>query len=199
MEASAVIDKILADANAEAQNIKAEAEKKQAAEQKDLETHLEQFKKETAELAQNAAKDKKDQMLAAARMDIAKKYLVEKAKLLDEVFSKAKEQVLKMPDEQYRQLVKKLMLEAVETGDEEVIIDAKEKRIDHELIKDVNRELGPGFKGNLRLSEENQPIEAGFILRRGKIKNNVSLSVLLQTAREGLEADLAKELFTDNK
>ncbi|MGD9110355.1 MAG: V-type ATP synthase subunit E family protein, partial [Phycisphaerales bacterium] len=169
MEASAVIEKILADANAEAQNIKAEAEKKQAAEQKDLESQLEQFKKETLELSQNAAKDKKDQMLAAARMDIAKKYLAEKAKLLDEVFSKAKEQLLKMPDEQYQQLMKKLMLKAVETGDEEVIIDAKEKRIDHELIKDVNRELGPGFKGNLRLSEENQPIEAGFILRRGKI------------------------------
>ncbi len=199
MEASGVIDKILADANAQAEKIQAEADQKQAAEQKDLESQLEQFKKETAKLAQNAAEDKKAQMLAAARMDIAKQHLAEKAKLLDEVFSKAKEQVLKMPDDQYRQLMKKLMLKAEETGDEEVILDINEKRIDDEFIKDVNRELGPGFKGNLRLSEEKQPIEAGFILRRGKIKNNVSLGVLLQTAREELEADLARELFSDSK
>lgn len=198
MEARQVIDKILADANAEAEKIKAQANEKQEADQKDLEAQLEQFKKETSELAKKAAEDKKEQMLAAARMDISKQHLAEKTKLLDEVFSKAKEQVLKMPDEQYRQLMKKLLLKAVETGDEEVIIDGEEKRIDHELIKEVNRELGPGFKGNLRLSEEKLPIEAGFILRRGKIKNNVSLSVLLQTAREESEADLAKELFSDD-
>ena len=93
----------------------------------------------------------------------------------------------------------KLMLKTVETGDEEIIIDSKEKRIDFEFIKSINRELGPGFKGNLRLSEEKQNIGAGFILKRGKIKNNVSLDVLLQTARENMQADIAKELFAESK
>ncbi|MFA5553422.1 MAG: V-type ATP synthase subunit E [Phycisphaerae bacterium] len=199
MEAGQVIDKILADAQAQAQQIKAESDEKSAAEQKSLEQQLEQFKKETDELAKSAAEDKKSQMLAAARMENARKFLTEKANLLDEVFKKAREQMLQMPDEQYKQLMKKLMLKTVETGDEEIIIDSKEKRIDFEFIKSINRELGPGFKGNLRLSEEKQNIGAGFILKRGKIKNNVSLDVLLQTARENMQADIAKELFAESK
>jgi hypothetical protein len=87
------------------------------------------------------------------------------------------------------------MLDAVETGDEEVILDENESRIDQEFIKQVNRELGPGYRGNLRLSGERQNIGAGFILRRGKIKTNVSVNVLLDQARKELEIELAKQLF----
>lgn len=130
-------------------------------------------------------------------MDIAKKYLAQKRELLQEVFDKAKEQIIAMPEEQYCQLMKKLAKAAVETGDEEVIVDKNEKRINHEFIKQLNRELGPGFHGNLRLSEQKQPIGGGFILQRGKIRNNVSLAVLLEDAKKEMEIELAKELFTN--
>lgn len=199
MEAKQVIDKILEDAKAQAEQIKAQADENLATEQKNLDAELEQFRKETEELAKNTAEDKKLQMLAAARMDISKQFLAEKSNLLNEVFVKANEQILHLPDDQYRQLMKKLLLKAVETGDEEVIIDSNEKRIDNELIKEVNRELGPGFKGNLRLSEKRLPIGGGFILKRGRIKNNVSLGVIVESAREKIEAELAKELFEENK
>jgi len=86
--------------------------------------------------------------------------------------------------------------ETVETGDEEVIIDNNETQIDQRFIEQVNRKLGPGYKGNLRLSDERQNIGGGFILKRGKIKNNVSLQVLLTQARKELEIELAKELFS---
>jgi vacuolar-type H+-ATPase subunit E/Vma4 len=45
------------------------------------------------------------------------------------------------------------------------------------------------------LADEKQDLGAGFILRRGKIKTNVSLDVLLERARKELEIELAKELF----
>jgi V/A-type H+-transporting ATPase subunit E len=197
MEAQQVINKILSEAQEQVDKIKAEAQIKLAEEQAQFDKQLSEYKKQTDELAQKTAEDKKSQMLAAARMDIAKKYLAEKRKLLQEVFDKAGEQLVSMPDEQYRQLTKKLIKAAVETGDEEVIVDINEKRLDHEFIKQVNRELGPGFHGNLRLSQERQPIEGGFVLQRGKIRNNVSLPVLLDEAKKQLEIELAKELFAD--
>ena len=88
-----------------------------------------------------------------------------------------------------------LMLKAVETGDEEVIIDENEKRIDPDLIDEVNGQLDRDGKRELRLSDERQYLGGGFILKRGKIKNNVSLDVLLAQARRDLEIELAKELF----
>lgn len=197
MDAEQVIKKILSEANNEAAKIKAEADEKQAAEQSKLAEQLSEYKKQSGILAKKAAEEKKEHLLAAARMDIAKEYLAVKGKMLDEVFEKAREQMQNLRDDEYIRLMTKLMLDAVETGDEEVIVDKNEKRIDQEFIKHISRELGPGFKGNLRLADEKQNLRAGFILRRGKIKTNVSLGVLLERARKELEIELAKELFED--
>jgi len=196
MDAEQVTEKILADARAEAEKIKEQAQEKQADERARLDEQLEEYRKETEILADKAAKDKKSHLMAAARMDIAKEYLAEKRKILDEVFVQAREQLQSLPDNEYLELMTKLILTAVETGDEEVIVDKNEKRIDQKFIKHVNRELGPGFKGNLRLSDERRNLGGGFILRRGKIKNNVSIEVMLTHARKELEIELAKELFS---
>jgi V/A-type H+-transporting ATPase subunit E len=195
MEAEQVTQKILADANAEAEKIKKEADEKQAAEQAGFDGRLNEYNKQTEALAQKAAKDKKLHLLASARMDIAKEFLAEKRKILDELFERARQQLQSLPDDDYRSLCSKLMQAAVETGDEEVIVDKNETRIDQDFIKQINRELGPGYKGNLRLSDQRQNLGGGFILRRAKIKNNVSLEVLLTLARKELEIELAKDLF----
>ncbi len=195
MEAGQVVEKILADANAEADKIKKEAEEKVAAEQAKLSKQLDQYNKQTGILAKKAGEDEKSHILAATRMDIAKEYLAEKRKILDEVFEQARQQLQNLPDEEYHALIKKLLLDAIETGDEEVVIDTNENRIDHDLIKEINRELGPGRKGNLRLSGQKQNLGAGFILTRGKVKTNVSIEVLLDQARKELEIELAKDLF----
>ena len=195
MEAAKVIEKILADAKTEAEKIKAQTKQKQAAEQTKLAEQLDEYKKQTETLAQKAAKDKKLHLLAAARMNIAKEFLAEKRRILDEIFEQARRQLQNLSDDEYHKFMTKLMLDAVETGDEEVIVDKNEMRIDQEFIKDINRQLGTGYKGNLRLSEQRQDLGAGFILRRGKIKNNVSLEVLLAQASKELEIELAKELF----
>jgi V/A-type H+-transporting ATPase subunit E len=197
MEAEQVVEKILADAKAEADKIKKQAEDQEAAEQAKLSEQLDEYKKQTEILAKKAGEDKKSHILAAARMDIAKQYLAEKRKLLDEVFEQARRQLQDLPDKEYRALIKKLLLDAVETGDEEVVVDTKEKRIDREFIKKINSELASGKKGDLRLSDQKQDIGAGFILKRGKIKTNVSMEVLLDQSRKELEIELAKELFSE--
>jgi len=195
MGAEQVTEKILADAKAEAQKIKSQADEKQADEKAKLDEQLSEYKKQTEILAQKAAEDEMLHLLAAARMDLAKQLLAEKTKVLDEVFAQAQQKLQKLPDDKYRQLMVKLMLDSVETGDEEVIIDKNEKRIDQKLIDQVNEKFGSGNKGNLKLSDEKQDIGTGFILKRGKIKTNVTLDVLLAQARKELEIELAKELF----
>ncbi len=196
MDAEQVVEKILADARAEAEKLKKQADEKEAAEQAKLNEQLQEYSSQTKALADRLGNEKKLHLLAAARMDIAKEFLAEKSRILDEVFAQAQTQLQNLPDEQYRELIRNLMLEAVETGDEEVILDKNETRIDEKFIRQINQKLGRGRKGNLKLSKERQQLGGGFILRRGKIKNNVSLDVLLARARKELEIELAKELFS---
>lgn len=194
MNASKVTEKILSDAQADAEKIKKEADEKETSEQAELAEQLDEYEKQTEVLAQKSGEERKMRLLAAARMEIAKDFLGEKRKILDEVFEQAKIQFTNLPDEEYRNVMAQLMKKATESGDEEVIIDKKEKRINDELINQVNQQLGN--KGNLKLSKEKGNLGAGFILKRGKIKNNVSLQVLLEQARKELEIELAKELFS---
>jgi V/A-type H+-transporting ATPase subunit E len=196
MEAQQVIEKILADAREEAEKIKKQADEKESDEQATFDRQLKEHKMQTKALAEKLAGDKKLHLLAAARMNVAKEYLAEKNKILDEVFDQASRNLKNLPDDKYRELISNLMLEVVETGDEEVIVDSQEKRIDDALIEQVNSKLGSKRKGNLKLSEEKMPVGGGFILKRGRVKTNVSFNVLLSRARKDLEINLAKELFS---
>ena len=87
------------------------------------------------------------------------------------------------------------MVKAAQSGDEEVIIGSNENHIDQAFIEKINQQLSANSKGNLKLSEQRGNIDGGFILKRGKIKVNVSVDVLLSQARENLEVELAKELL----
>jgi len=195
MEAQQVINKILSEAQCEADRIKSEAQEKLSAQKGRFENELDEYEKQTDELAKKAGEDKKAYMLAAARMELAKEYLAEKRRILDEVFQKARDKLLNLSDEQYKELMTRLMTDAVRTGDEEVIIGEQEGLIDNEFIKQVNRRLGPDYHRNLKLSGQKQDITAGFILGRGRIKTNVSIDVLLNQVREQLDIELAKQLF----
>jgi V/A-type H+-transporting ATPase subunit E len=195
MEAVQVIEKILSDARADADAVRRQADMAVKEQEEKLQIELRNYNSRTAELAQKAAQEKRLQMLARARMETAKEILAQKKKLLDEVFSLAETRIKQMSDNEYLALMEKLLLAAVKSGDEEVIVDKNERRIDENFIKQINQKLGPDRKGNLRLSKDKEPIGAGFILKRGKIKTNASIDVLLNQARDNLETELAKQLF----
>ena len=197
MEAEQVVEKILSEARKEAELISEQSQQQQQHLQQELEQELAEYNEQTAELAQKAGKDQKEHLLSSARMDIGKRMLGEKRNVLNEVFKRAREEFKNLPDNEYVDIITKLMLKDVETGDEEVIVDPNENRINHKFIKEINRQLGTGFKGNLKLSERKEHIEAGYILQRGKIKNNASLDVLISEARNELEIELANLLFSN--
>ena len=196
MDAEQVVSKILSEAQGQANKITGEAQDKCASQQAELAETLAAYAKETATLASDAGADKKSRMLAGARMELSKQYLAAKGVLLNKVFEMAADRVKGLSDGEYTDLMSELMQKAVETGDEEVIPGKNETRIDGGFIKQVNRKLGPGFKGNLRLSNEKANIDCGFVLKRGNIKTNVSIEVLISAVRSELEMEIANEMFS---
>lgn len=195
MNAEQVVEKILSQAKAEAETILNEAKEKAAAQKAQLDTELAEFDKKTEEMAKAAGEDKLQRMLAGARMSQGKKMLAAKVAVLDDVFAKAKQAVGQLPDDQYLSLMTDLMKKAVETGDEEIIVGKNETRINDAFVKKVNRDLGAGFKGNLRLADERADIAGGFILSHGKVRINASSDVLVDRLRESMQIELADELF----
>lgn len=198
MQAEQVINKILADARAEAEKIRKQAEEREAAEQAKLDEQLAKFEEQTKAMADKAAADERSQRLAVARMEAAREYLAGKAALLDDVFAQARQRLQQLPDNEYRELMVRLMLAAVDSGEEEVITGKGDARVDQKLVTEVNDKLKGRGRGNLKLSDEKENLGGGFILRHGRIRTNVSINVLVARARQDLEIELAKDLFAND-
>lgn len=195
MNAEQVVNKIITEANAQADKIRSEAQEKVEADKSKLDSELKEYRARTETLAAEAGEDKRARMLAAARMENRKANLAAQVKLLDSVFTGAADRINSLETAQYQKLMGQFMTKSVETGDEKVIVGKNETRIDNSLIKNVNRELGPGFRGNIQLADQKADIKGGFILKRGNIQVNVSTEVLVQQVREELEMEIAQELF----
>jgi len=195
MNAEQVVEKILAEANAEAGKIVNDARAKAAGQDAGLKTEIAEFDACTEQLARDAAEDKLQRMLAGARVDSAKQLLAAKGDILNEVVERARKAVNELPDEDYLSWVMTTMKRAVESGDEKVIVGKDEKRINADFIRKVNGELGSGFKGNLQLSDEKGDFSGGFILSRGRVQINVTTDVVIDDLYESMQIELSQNLF----
>lgn len=195
MNADQVVEKILADANAEASKILRQADDELSKQQAGFDAQLKSFQDETAKMAKESAEDKKMRMMAGARMLASREILKTKHAVIETVFAKAAEKLLQLDDNSYLALMEQLLIKAVESGNEEVIAAVGENRINADFVNRVNANLGD--KGKLSFSGEKCHGRAGFILRHGSIDTNSTLDVLLGQAKSELEIKIAKELFQD--
>jgi len=139
----------------------------------------------------------KSRILTEANLEAKKNILSEKQKIIDNVFNKASESVLKLEDKDYRNIIKKMILENTETGDETIFINHSDReKVSKSFINDINKELkSKGKKGELTLSTSYLPIKGGIVIGSGKIRKNISLEFLLKEIREELEIQISKDLF----
>jgi len=140
---------------------------------------------------------KKSKILTEANLGVKKTILSEKQKIMEDVFGNSLESILKLDDKDYRNFIKKLILDNVEKGDETIFIGSPDKnRITKDFIQDINKELkAKGKKSELRLSTSYLPIKGGIIIGSGTIRKNISLELLIKNVREESEMQINKILF----
>jgi len=128
-----------------------------------------------------------------AKLDVKKEDLSARRGLIDEAFEATKAKMAGMPDDSVGRFAEVLLLQAMETKEEILVVGRKEKVLDAAWLQAFNAKNG----SNLQMAEERAPIVGGFILRRGLVDVNCSWEMLIRTAREELEAETVKRLFSD--
>jgi len=147
-------------------------------------------------LSRERASEEKERILATTKLDIRKAVLERKQNLMDEAFSRAIRQLRQKNTQNYVALIEKLLIGAVDSGTEEVIVGEADKEIiNSRVIAEVNGKLGK--KGRLTLSPTPGSMTGGFVLRQGKVDTNFSFDGLIELAREGLETEVARVLFQE--
>jgi V/A-type H+-transporting ATPase subunit E len=189
--------KIISDARIQAEKIIAQAEDDAHNIIKKGEKEADNIKNIILYKNNQEASLKKSKILTEAKLEANKTILSEKQKIIEDVFYKALENILKLNDKAYHNFIKKLILDNIEIGDETIFIGSSDRRkISESFIEDINKELkSKRGKGKLKLSASHLPIKGGVVIGSGKIRKNISLELLLKDVREELEKQISKNLF----
>lgn len=188
MDARAIVDRIISDAEKEALDIIRAAEDKAA--------------KTVAEAGERAARSRAgteaevkaraaaiaDGRAATARLDGAKILLAEKRGVIDEVYARALKQLNSLKDTDAVYLAAGLLEANAEEGDEIVFAEG------YAYFEDVSR-LSVIRERNLKLSQKRAALDGGFILVGKNSDKNISYGAILAEDRENYEAQLGAELF----
>lgn len=199
MALSDIIERINAQAEEEARAIIAEAERRAEQTRVDARNRAEAILKEARARALESAESHKRRLITLASLDLRKQVGDVRQKAVDTAFEKALEHIKVMSDEEYLPLLKALIVDAVETGEEEIVLSPADRaRLDDEFLASVNQALAAaGKKGKLRLAAETRPVLGGVILIGDNVEINCTFDSTLKLIRDDIEPEVASLLFGD--
>ena len=188
-----IIAHIRADAKAQVDAILAQAEQQCAGIRGDFDKKAAEIYAERVRAGVKETQDRVDGTQRIARMEGRKNMLAAKQELVSRSFQKALEQIVSLPEDRYVDFLAKLAAQAAVTGDEEIILNPRDReRIGEKLVKAVNERLP---KGAMKLSGDTRDIAGGLILRRGSVEANCSAELLVELSQSDLSAKVAEILF----
>jgi V/A-type H+-transporting ATPase subunit E len=183
-----IIDRIIADAEGEANAIIAEAEDTAARIISDAkeaaDRQMNELKVQTSAKAKSIVAGRQ----ATARLESSKIMLAEKRKVIDSVYEKAAKGLKSLGREDCLALTEKLLNKYAEEGDEIVFSDS------FPCVKEVYH-LPIVQDKKLKVSFGSNAVDGGFILCGKNCDKDLSFAALLAADREKNEAEIAAEIF----
>ncbi len=188
-----IIAHIEADANARADAILKEAEAKAAATREAYEQKAKEAYAEKIRAGVKANQDRLESMERLAKMEGRKAILALKQDMVNESFDLAADKLVKLPEAQYVAFLAKLAAQASVTGDEQIVLNARDRKaVGEKVVAAANEKLSGG---KLTLAPETGDFKGGLILRRENIAVNCTAELLVDLCRDEMAAELAGVLF----
>ena len=188
-----IIAHIQADAKAQADAILAEADAKCAEIRESYEQQAKAAYAERIRAGVKANQDRLDSMDRLAKMEGRKALLALKQEMVAESFDLAVDKLVALPEAKYTDFLAGLAAKASVTGDEEIVLNARDRKaVGAKVVEAANKKLGGG---KLTLSEKTGGFKGGLILRRGNIEANCTAELLVDLCRDEMAAELAGVLF----
>ena len=180
------IDKITSRINADVDQEIAEIQAQTAAEAAQIAAEYDQrCTQETEEIlsrGRKTAEEREERLASVAQLEARKLILAAKQEVLEEAFRKALEDLLSLPEQEYVELLAKLITKASQSGSEQVIFSQKDRlRYGKAAVTRANELLGE--RGRLTLAVETRPIGGGFILSDGDVEVNGTFETLVRMQR----------------
>ncbi len=180
-----IIDKIIADAQAQADVILQEA--KQEAE-RTLLIATEKAEKEKIALHKQAEEEKQKiraKEISGAEMEGKKAILRTKQELLQEIVDTAHKRLCELPDAEYCQMIAGMLSKLDPADGTQLLVNAKDKA----RLAEVAAQKG------FTILDRDCDISGGFIVKQGDIEYNYSFEAIISVEKEEMQQIAASILF----
>lgn len=138
----------------------------------------------------------KQQIQTAHGLEARRRILKAKEGLVQETFSQALQNMLRLPLDRRAGLFVRLMLASAQEGTEEVRPAADDRALIETLLSQVNLELQKqGKSGKLHLGSSEPGIKGGFLLVGDHYRVDNSFESLLMNMKDDLVPEVARILF----
>lgn len=201
MSAEKIVEKILSDARAEAQRLLESAQQQANHIREQARAEAQRQRELILAQAHEEAQSRRRAQLATAQAASRNAVLAARRAVLDKVFAEVSARLTVLPLNEYRNWLSQLIVQAAETGEEELILSASDKQaLGDGFLKEVNTQLvKQGKKGTLRFSAETRTVGRGFVLKGRNSEINATVQTLLRQAQNELEIEVARMLFTEEE
>ncbi len=194
--AEKLIERIIADAQSDAEKYWREAEEKKEEMREAMVKRIEKRRLEIIRMAEEAVRENKKRLTAVYDLEYRKQLLSAKQEVMAEAKALAMRKLASLPDSQYLGLFRRRLMACAANGKGGVIVSRNETRIDEAFIGDVNNALREKCGvGELKLLEEKRDMLGGFVYVDGGLEIDMSLEALLNEAWQESETDVAAVLF----
>ena len=188
-----ITSRILADAEAECAAVRKESDERIAAVKAEAEKKAQD---EYWRLVREGVKDTEQRvqrMDRTARLEAKKSVLNMKQEAVSRAFDLAREKIAELPERDYVGFLARMAGEAAVTGQEEVVLNARDAAaVGVKAVKAANELLAKrNLPGMLTLSAETREMSGGLVLKQGDIEVNCTVDTLLDLSRGELAARVA--------
>lgn len=141
----------------------------------------------------------KNKQMATALLQVRKEKLDKRQQILKEVFSKALERILDCDVEQYRTIMKHILLSVQEEIEGNILPAQADKQLfTQEFVKEINAELAKQNRAlRFQISSKTAEIKRGCILDFQDFEINYSLEKILSGLWDTIKSDVITRLFED--
>lgn len=188
MNEQAIVERIISDAEKEAQAIIDEAEERAKATVAEANTRAERNRRGTEAEVKAKAESIFDGKAAAARLDGAKILLGEKRGVIDEVYARALGKLLELSEKETLYLCGRLLDDHAEEGDELVFAENFRYAQAVSALPQVKEK-------KLKVSSKRAKLDGGFMLCGKNSDKNLSYGALLSMDREEKQSEIASVIF----
>jgi vacuolar-type H+-ATPase subunit E/Vma4 len=184
-ETQAAVAEILKKAEEQAAQIAAEYSRESARRAEEL-----------AAKARQRAADEEKRLIVGAQLELSKSSLERKREIIDDVCRTARRKIEALPVDEYRELVRELILRNAVSGREEIVVPALQRDLfTKEYIESLNAERGAG--ATFTVAGTSDEFGWGVVLREGRRRVDLTLGVLFEQMRERIESEIAAALFPE--